>query len=164
MSIVDVTTGPFSVEITVTTDIDAGAQRTWEILTDTGAYPQWNPFLRRLDGRLEVGSRLLVEFQPDEHAAPRTMKPRVTAVEPGRGFAWLGRIGIPGLLDGRHRFTVEPVGDGASRLVQHERLAGALVPVFRRLLAVDTPQAFVRMNDALAARAAHLAASAQDGR
>jgi Polyketide cyclase / dehydrase and lipid transport len=26
-------------------DIDAGPERVWEVLTDFGAYPEWNPFM-----------------------------------------------------------------------------------------------------------------------
>ena len=81
------------------------------------------------------------------------MRPRVVVLEPGRRFGWLGRLGLPGLLDGRHTFLVERA-EGGSRLVQHEVLSGLLVPFVRRLLAVDTPRAFVALNDALLRAAA----------
>jgi hypothetical protein len=153
MTTLDVTTRLFRVEITATTDVAAPADQTWAVLVDTAAYPDWNPLIRRLDGRLAVGEGLEVDFQPDPASPARTMRPRVVALEPGRRFAWLGRLGLPGLVDGRHTFLVEPT-EGGSRLVQHEVLSGLLVPFARRLLAVDTPRAFVALNDALAARAA----------
>lgn len=152
MTTIEVTRHRFSVEITAATEIDATPERVWAVLTDTAAYPTWNPFLRRLEGSLEVGRTLTVEFRPREDAEPRTMTPRVVDVEPGRRFAWLGRIAVPGVLDGRHTFTVEPTPGGGSRFVQHERLSGLLVPFFRRLLTVDTPRGFAAMNDALATR------------
>jgi uncharacterized protein YndB with AHSA1/START domain len=31
-------------------DIHASPQRVWQVLTDFGAYPQWNPFMTRADG------------------------------------------------------------------------------------------------------------------
>lgn len=141
----------FAVRITATTRIAASPDAVWAVLTDTSAYPDWNPFVRRLDGDLRVGNRLCVDLKPGD-SAPTTMKPTVVEVEPGRSFTWLGHVGVPGLLDGRHTFTVDPALDGTSVLVQAERLSGALTPLFRRMLTVDTPAAFEAANDALAAR------------
>ena len=140
----------FAVTIIATTDIAAPPERVWAVLTDTGAYPEWNPFVRRLEGELREGSRLSVDLQPNDKK-PTTMKPTVVAVQPGRSFTWLGRVGLPGVLDGRHTFTVEATVQG-SRLVQHERLSGLLTPLFRTMLTVQTPEAFRASNDALAAR------------
>ena len=151
MTQVQVRTTAFTVTITATTEIDASPERVWQVLTDTAAYPQWNPFVRRLEGELEVGGAISVDLQPGEKK-PQTLRPTIVELEPGRTFTWLGHVGVPGLLDGRHTFTVEAAGDGA-RLVQHEVLSGALTPLFRSMLTRDTPSAFQRSNDALAARA-----------
>lgn len=151
MTTLDVQTRPFIVEITASTDIDAPAAEVWAVLTNTDDYPRWNPFVRALTGSLVLGERLEVTLQPDGRKAT-TMKPEVVAVEDGRAFEWLGRVGVPGVLDGRHRFEVQPAGADRSRLVQYERLSGALVPAFRTMLTRDTPKAFVAMNEALAER------------
>lgn len=150
MTTINVSSNAFSVEITATTDIAASPAAVWAVLTDTDAYPEWNPFVRRLDGPLEQGSRITVDLLP-RGTEPQRMTPRIVEVEPGRSFTWLGHVGVPGILDGRHRFAVEATPTG-STLVQHERLSGALVPMFRSMLTQDTPQAFVASNEALAAR------------
>lgn len=149
---VEVRGGVFAVRITATTRIDAPAPTVWGILVDTAAYPSWNPFVRRLEGRLAVGERITVAMKPADDE--QVLHPRVVEVDPGRSFSWLGRVGIPGVLDGRHTFTVQPDGPGGCVLVQDERLSGALVPFFRSMLTRDTPRAFAALNDALAARAA----------
>ena len=146
-----VRTTAFSVTITAVTQVDATVEEVWSVLTDTEAYPQWNPLVRRLEGELAPGSRITVDLQPDADKGVRTLRPRIVDLQPSRSFTWLGRIGVPGLLDGRHSFCVEASGTGA-RLTQHELLSGALVPLFRSLLTTDTPRAFVACNDALAAR------------
>ncbi len=140
-----------SVTVEAVTHVATPPERVWSVLTDTDAYPSWNPFVRSISGQLVAGERLTVALKPTD-AEPRTMAPTVVEVVPGRSFTWLGKVGVRGVLDGRHRFTVTADGDG-SRLVQHERLSGLLVPAFRRLLTVDTPAAFVASNDALKARA-----------
>jgi hypothetical protein len=78
---------------------------------------------------------------------------RVVAVRPGRSFTWSGHVALPGLLDGRHTFTVTADADDRSTLVQHERLSGVLTPLLRRKLVHDLPPAFVAANAAVAAQA-----------
>lgn len=141
-----------TVEIEVMTEIDAPDDTVWRILTDTDRYPSWNPFVTRLAGHLAPGSRIAVTFALPGRRA-RTLHPTVTTFEPNRRFAWIGRVGVPGVLDARHSFTIERVGCDRSRLVQHERLTGALVPLVRSRLKLDTPAAFTALNRSLAAEA-----------
>ncbi len=148
----DVTTSALTVTITATTAIDAPAAVVWAVLSDTDAYPEWNPFVRALRGPLAVGRRVEVDLQLPGRKL-RTMRPRITAVDEGRSFEWLGRVGVPRLFDGRHRFEV--IADGADRctLVQHEHLSGLLVPFVRSLLTGATPEGFTSLNEALEVRA-----------
>lgn len=151
MTALDVRSTAFAVDIRATTDVDAPADQVWAVLADHASYPEWNPFVRKLTGSLVVGERLVVALQPEGEKIT-TLKPRVVEFTDGRAFAWLGHFGLPGLLDGRHRFEVSPIEAGRSRLVQSERLSGALVPVVRSMLTGASPKAFVAMNDALAER------------
>lgn len=143
----------FAVTIEAVTELAAPAGAVWDVLAATGSYGSWNPFVTRFEGELAVGERVGVTLVvPDRR--PQTMHPRIVEVDPGRRFAWLGRVGPPGVLDGRHRFTVEPLDGGRCRLVQHERLSGALVPLVRSTLTTRTPEAFVALNHAVADRVA----------
>lgn len=146
---VSVTTTAFAVVVEAVTAIDAPPEAVWAILADTSHYAGWNPFVTRFEGALEEGEQIGVTLALPGRK-PQDMRPRVVAVDPGRHFQWLGRVGVPGVLDGRHSFTVEPLGPDRSRLVQHERLSGALVPMFRKMLTVNAPEAFVALNQALA--------------
>ena len=141
----------FAVDISASTDIEASAAQVWSVLTETSAYPEWNPFIRSFAGSIALGERLEVTLQPAGRSVT-TMKPQVVEFTAGRTFAWLGRVGIPGVMDGRHRFEVQPIDAGHARFVQSERLSGALVPAFRSMLTDATPRSFVAMNDALAER------------
>ncbi|HTP56009.1 MAG TPA: SRPBCC domain-containing protein, partial [Thermoplasmata archaeon] len=62
---------------------------------------------------------------------------------------WLGRLGLPGLFDGEHRFVIESDGAGGSVLTQSETFRGLLVPLVWRGLGPRTEAAFHRMNEAL---------------
>ena len=45
-------------EILTEIDISASASKTWEILTDFKNFPQWNPFIRQIEGTPIVGAKL----------------------------------------------------------------------------------------------------------
>src|SRR5688500_13125942 len=88
----------------------------WRILSDFETYPRWNPFIKTIAGELTVGARLEVVLQPPG-GKPMTFKPKLVHVEPGRGFTWLGRLGLPKIFDGEHSFRIEPVDPDVVRFV-----------------------------------------------
>ena len=122
----------------------------WAQLMDTTSMETWNPFITSLKGALAVGERLEVRIAP-VGGRPMTFKPRVTVLEPEQCLEWLGTMGVPGLFDGRHSFTLTPLGEGSTRLVQAEDFSGALVPLAGKMLA-KTEAGFEAMNAALLAR------------
>ena len=125
--------------------------RVWGVLTDLAAYPDWNPFITSSEGTLAVGERLVNHLQPPG-GRPITFKPTVTEVDAGRSLEWLGRLLLPGLFDGRHRFELVAVGDG-TRVLHTEHFTGVLVPLMRKSLDTRTRAGFEAMNTALKARA-----------
>ena len=133
-------------------EVPAPPERVWEVLTDFVAYGEWNPFIPSLAGEPAVGARLRVRIEPPG-ARGMTFRPTVTAADPGRELRWLGRLLVPGLFDGEHRFALEPLAGGTrTRFTQSERFGGLLVPLFGGTLAA-TAEGFRRMNEALARRA-----------
>ena len=133
-------------------EIDATPERVWQVLTDFAAYPQWNPFITRADGEARRGRRLTLRMQP-AGGRGMTFRPTVLEAAQGRQLRWLGRLLVPGLFDGEHRFTIRPLGDGQVRLVQQEDFRGLLVPLLARSLDRRTLPAFEQMNQALKRRA-----------
>ena len=78
--------------------------------------------------------------------------PTVSAVDEGRRLEWLGHLGVRGLFDGRHSFTLDAVDADSTRLTQAERFTGCLVP-FTGALVRRTALGFEAMNHAIAAEA-----------
>jgi len=131
-------------------EINAPPERVWRELTDFGAYPQWNPFLR-VHGTAELGNHLLVTAKPSgSHGM--VFWPKVTAAEPGRRLTWLGHLLIPGLFDGEHSFELEPLPGGGTRFIQRERFHGSLVSPFWSYITNQTGRGFREMNQALKVR------------
>jgi len=130
--------------------IDAPPESVWRVLTDLHAYADWNPLIVAAAGTPATGARLDLTIR-DATGREQRFRPLVTAFDDAREFAWLGRLGIPGVLDGAHRFRL--VRDGDRTVLEHtEQMQGLLVPVLRGRLARDVTPAFEAMNVALAAR------------
>lgn len=134
-------------EVEIAAPIDA----VWETLTDLATYPEWNPFIVSAEGRVGVGQRLTNRMQPPGGKAI-TFKPTVTVVEPAVTIEWLGRLGLPGIFDGRHRFHLAPGKNGVTLVTQSEQFDGVLVRFMRTSLDTQTMAGFVAMNAALKAR------------
>jgi hypothetical protein len=132
-------------------EIDASPAAVWSILTDTGAYPDWNPFITKLAGELTVGSTLEARIAPPD-GKPMTFKPTVLAARPEHELRWLGRFILPGLVDGEHTFRIEPLAEGRTRFTQSERFSGLLVRPLKSMLG-RTERGFEQMNAALKAKA-----------
>lgn len=133
-------------------EINAAPERVWSILTDFAAYPEWNPFIRFIQGELRQGARLEVLIQPSG-AKRMTFRPTVLAADAGRELRWLGHFLFPGLFDGEHRFEIEHIAPGRVLFRQSERFSGILVSLFKSNLDRDTKRGFDEMNLALKARA-----------
>ena len=133
-------------------EIDAPPSVVWEILVALEEYETWNPFVVEASGIVAVGERLENRLQPPGGRA-MTFRPTVTEVVPGRVFEWLGRLGLPRLFDGRHRFELEPTDEGGTRLAHTEHFRGLLVPLMKRSLDTGTLAGFRAMNDVLKAQA-----------
>ena len=133
-------------------NIDAPAGRVWQVLTDFDAYPQWNPFMTKASGTPVQGERLTIRMQPEGGRA-MTFRPRVREAVPQRRLRWLGRFLLPGIFDGEHSFTIEPLDNGGVRFIQQENFRGVLVPLMARSLQRHTLPAFERMNQAVKRRA-----------
>jgi hypothetical protein len=133
-------------------EIQASPERVWEILTDFPSYPEWNPFIRRVTGEAQEGTTLEVQI---ELAGGRkmTFRPKLLAVEPSRELRWLGRLFMPGLFDGEHVFTIEPVDEKRVRFTQRESFTGLLVPALLSRVEEGTWHGFREMNKALKDRA-----------
>ena len=139
-------------EIRTEVTINAPAERVWELLTDFGSFPDWNPFMQRASGELAVGDKLVIYLKPPGGMG-MSFKPIVTKVDPNREFRWLGHFVMRGIFDGEHVFEIEPIGDASCRFVQHEEFRGILVLPMLAMIGKSTERGFNEMNQALKARA-----------
>jgi hypothetical protein len=132
-------------------EIDAPAERVWQIVIDFAQYSDWNPFIVRAAGEPRVGERLDITIAAPD-MKPVSFRPRVLDVEPGRLIRWKGEFKLPGLFDGRHALIVDPLDHGRSRFTTHEDVTGILLP-FAGTVMTASQKGFELMARALRERA-----------
>lgn len=135
--------------VSSTVEINATPEQVWAIFTDLPAHASWDPFITAISGPLVPGQKLNITIEPPG-GRPMSFKPTVTSVVENREVAWLGRLVMPGLFDGAHRFTLEPTQSG-TKLQQSESFSGLLVGLNRGMLQ-HTQQGFEQHNAALKRR------------
>jgi hypothetical protein len=139
-------------EITTNIEIDAPPERVWQILTDFSEYPEWNPFVRSIEGELKLGVQLEATIHPPGKK-PMKFRPRVVTLEPNRELRWEGYLLFPGLFDGEHAQVIESRGDDRVRFLHYELFRGLLVAPLLRMNGKSIRRGFEEMNLALKERA-----------
>ncbi|NIV71377.1 MAG: SRPBCC domain-containing protein [Calditrichae bacterium] len=139
-------------ELETELEISAPDTIVWNILTDFDRYPDWNPFITEIEGRLQENARLQAFIRPPGSKG-MTFKPTILRVASEREFRWRGRLLFPGLFDGEHIFLIEPINEAQVRFIQKEIFRGILVPLLWNSLNTSTRQGFMAMNQALKERA-----------
>jgi hypothetical protein len=136
-------------EIRTEIEINASSEKVWSILVDFAKYEQWNPFINKIDGKAEEGSKIEIHIETPG-GKKRKYEPTVTKVDQGRELRWLGKSWV---LNGEHIFNIEQVQQGRVRLVHRELFDGLLTLVFGKSLDTDVKKGFEEMNRALKEKA-----------
>jgi len=135
-------------EIVTEIEIDASPEAVWSVLTDFETYPDWNPVLE-IDGEAAEGQRLEVTTEY-ENTRSMTFRPTVLVVDEPKELRWQGRLFVPGLYDGEHRFVLSGVDERErTRLTHAETFRGALVGFINRRIGDNVEAGFTQMNEAL---------------
>ncbi len=108
-------------------DIEASPKLVWKVLIEVNHYKNWNPFLLQVSGQVRVGSYLELTMSPPG-ASSRQKKVLVTSLKPYHEFSWKGTKVHTLFLCGHNRFSLIPLSEVRTRLIQEEIFSGLLVP------------------------------------
>lgn len=131
--------------------INATPEKVWSILTDFAAYPDWNPFIKSVKGKVKAGKKITVRLE-QANGNGMTFQPMVVTFEPNKEFSWLGNLFIPGLFDGAHKFELTDNGNGTTTFRHSEKFNGILVFLFSKMLDTNTLNSFKLMNEQIKLR------------
>lgn len=135
-------------EIITRIAIPAPPERVWAVLLDFARYPEWNPFVRSIEGLPTEGSALKVTIHPPGSKA-MTFRPIVLRHDVAREFRWKGKLLFPGLFDGEHYYSLTRAADDSTLFTHGEIFDGLLAPLLRSTLEKGTRAGFEAMNVAL---------------
>ena len=129
-------------------DVDAPADRVWQVLTTFNRYAEWNPQIPFARGMLAEGERIQLRLR-----LPNRPEISVAAtleeIRPGRRLSWRGHVGAPWLFEGYRRFEVQPVEGGQTRVTHVEDIHGLLAPLFALIMNGPVAQSHHALNEAL---------------
>ncbi len=131
-----------------TTTIQASPETIWAILTHAAGYPDWDPGVDRIEGRIAPGEKItaFTKLSPG-----RAFPVKVTEFVPGQKMTWAG--GMPlGLFKGERTFTLTPRNNGAVEFTVREVFSGPLLPLIGRSIP-DLTSAFEQFAAGLKNRA-----------
>lgn len=126
--------------------IEAPVAKVWEVFTNFKDYPNWNPFIKSLEGPIAVGQNFKVEL------GSMKFKPVAQVYNIMEEFTWQGKLLMPGIFDGRHSFVFTALENGSTQLVQSEQFAGILIPFMKKKLDTEVLDGFKAMNTKLKER------------
>lgn len=114
-------------------EIDASAERVWDVVADTARYAEWNTFVTGIAGELREGAPVKVTVRAPGRKAV-TFDARIVRLDPGRELRWKGRWFLPGIFDGDHSLTVEALGEDRARFRTREEVTGLLLPLLGKAM------------------------------
>ncbi len=126
--------------------LPANQALAWKVLSDIERWPEWNPTIPKVEGRLALDARVRAWFAL---GARRVSFPaQVFWVDAPHGFAWRG--GPSGIFRGEHHFELHPINETSCRIDHWERFTGLATPLMPDLIRRRVERSYERMNDALA--------------
>jgi hypothetical protein len=132
-------------EIATEIEIDAPPTRVWSVLTDFASYPEWNTFLRWVEGRIVKGERIYFCFE-----LPRGFRFKVNAtilnVTPERALRWAGVFLTFRLFRAEHYFELTAVPGARTRFSHGEVFTGFLLPLAWIVLRTSGRRVYEDMN------------------
>ena len=130
-------------EISTNIIINAPVAEVWTEFIHFEKYPEWNPFVKSIEGELIVGKKFKAKI--DSMSFSPVLKSNI----PEKSFSWKGKLLFPGIFDGHHSFECIENEDGTTLFVQEEQFFGILVPFLRKKLNTEIINGFNAMNRAL---------------
>lgn len=132
--------------------IDSTPQKVWNILTNFKEYELWNPFMTKVVGDANLGSKIEVNIKT-MNGKERTYYPIITKCNTNSELRWKGKSILPGVFDGERIFILERSVDDKVSFSHKEIFSGLGVKFVGNKLDENLRDSFVRMNEALKIRA-----------
>ena len=117
-------TGCSSISIRTAIEIDAPKEDVYAVLADLDAYPDWNPYHRKIEGEFREGSHLTIHVtRPDGKQVE--VPPHMMVIRENQEITWGG--GMKGVFYGVHSFVLESISQHKTLLRHNEDFSGIAI-------------------------------------
>jgi hypothetical protein len=127
--------------IETTAIIEAPLVHVHKILLDFPKYPDWNPFIVKVEGVPEPKDQIHVDIMPPGDSSPSHFDPIVLVNSPNE-FRWLGMLCCSCCFTGEHYFLLRELTPARTEFVHGEVFHGCLNPLFFCLMETKTRRGF----------------------
>lgn len=142
-----------ALQISTQITINATPEAVWSVLTDFKSYPEWNDFIRSIQGDVQVNKTIKVLIDGMKFS------PKVLRYDTNEHFEWLGNFLFRGIFDGKHSFQLIQNEDATTTFIHSEAFRGVLLPFLTKKLKTEILPKFQRMNEKLKERVENQTAS-----
>lgn len=135
---------------TISTKIEilASPKKVWDILMNFNEYPNWNPFIKKIEGAPIIGNKIKGTLKI-QGKKPMSFQPKVLVNNKEKEFRWIGHLFVKGFFDGEHYFEIKEVSADKVEFIHGEEFKGVLASTLFSMIGMQTKQAFESMNKAL---------------
>lgn len=128
-------------------EINASAEKVWQILSDFESFPKWNPFVVKVVGQPKEGEILKIEVQlPD--SMRMKISPIVLKAEPDKELRWVGAMPLNSFR-GEHFYQIESLAENKVRFIHGEHFSGWMTRLIWAMVGKQTEKGYLIMNEAL---------------
>lgn len=142
--------------IDIVVDIEAPAERVWQVITDFPRYAEWNTFVVACRSTLRPGDPIDMLVQLGG-SRPRRQHEWVRTHTPGREFGYGMKPVVLGALRSHRSHTVTTLSPDRTAYASHFELAGWLQPMVTAVFGRNLRHGFAAMTAGIKEQAEHSA-------
>lgn len=129
-------------------EIDADAEKIWNVLMDLDSYPLWNPYTIAMESTLQIGDPMNMTVKMSE-LVTLDQTEYIRVLEDGHKVCWGIDTSTPEFNSGERCQWLEPLADGRTRYVTEDLIEGTANPLVSALFGDDVEQGFEKLAVAL---------------
>jgi hypothetical protein len=131
--------------------INCSSQKLWTELTNFNDYPQWNPIVGELEGKMKEGEKISTYIVP----LKRTFYPILLSYKENNELVWQGTQGAKFLMAGKHYYQLKAISENQTELLHGEYFTGLFSHFIPSSLLKRMETAFEQHNILLKQRIEH---------
>jgi len=133
-------------EVITQITLKSNPTEVWNMLTDIEKYPDWHPYIIKIEGKLDSKSKIKVTYKKND-TQEGVFSAYIIDNEVNKKLSWGGSLGF--IFKAKHYYIIEAVGTDSVKLTQGEYWRGIFGGMYGKKIYIDTARKFELMNNKL---------------